>query len=567
MHFIPLIVHSVALAQSSGVVFTKVSAGKEKRINSMNYKHIAITLGALTVAAAASAQTAPPENGWVGEFTIGGQSTAIVLHDRSATPAAVSVLDLPSKGARDVPLKNFSMDKAASHWELQGGPDLYTFDGKRTAQGITGQVKQGDKSGTFSLMPMQPASPALVRELAGSYQIAPGHVIDMGPMDEIGGQLIFLNSKTRRMGPLMGLSASRFISGPTIGTPYPVAISADFSRDASGAVTGMRWMEAGHTYTARKIAPHRVEDVTVTNGAVTLKGTLSIPLSKGPHPAVVFAHGSGDATRNLGVWNTFFVRQGMAVLSLDKRGAGASSGDWHTASMDDIAGDWLAGVAMLKARADIDPKRIGVHGSSQGGWTGPLMAARSKDVAFVIVRAGSANSVIDTMVHEIGWSVREAGFSEADAQEAIAGSRHLFALGGASWDEFKAVATPLKARPWADAAWVVHMTEKGWGRPWSALNAGYDPAATLAKVNVPVLWFLGDLDHNVPGDTSAARLAAARAASGNQDFTVVRMPDAGHAFLETKTGNGSEFPQLTHASAGYWEKMESWLREHRFSQP
>ena len=59
----------------------------------------------------------------------------------------------------------------------------------------------------------------------------------------------------------------------------------------------------------------------------------------------------------------------MAVLSLDKRGAGASTGDWHTASLDDIAGDWLAGVAMLKQRKDIDPRRIGVHGSSQGGWT------------------------------------------------------------------------------------------------------------------------------------------------------------------------------------------------------
>lgn len=71
-----------------------------------------------------------------------------------------------------------------------------------------------------------------------------------------------------------------------------------------------------------------------------------LPDTPGPHPAVLFAHGSGDATRNVAIWNPYFVRLGMAVLSLDKRGAGKSTGDWHTASMDDIANDWLAGVAM-----------------------------------------------------------------------------------------------------------------------------------------------------------------------------------------------------------------------------
>jgi dienelactone hydrolase len=531
----------------------------------MNYKNAATVTASLVMAANVMAQTPAPEVVWIGEYSIGGQTSAIVLHDRSATPNAVSGMDLPSRGARDVPLKNLTLGKGSSHFELQGGPDLYAFDGERTADGIRGSVTQGGQRGQFHLVRTQPASPALVRELAGSYQLAPGRIVDMGPMDEMGGQLVWLDNQTRRMGPLIGLSDTRFVAGPSLGVPAPVSVRVQFVRDARGLVSGLRWQEGGAILNATKIAPHRVEDVTVVNGDVTLKGTLSIPLTQGPHPAIVFAHGSGDATRNVGMWNTFFVRQGIAVLSLDKRGAGASGGDWHKAGMDDIAGDWLAGVAMLKARADIDARRIGVHGSSQGGWTGPLMASRSKDVAYVIVRAGSANTVIDTMVHEIGWSVREAGFSEADAQEAMAGSRKLFTLGGASWEEFSAVATPLKARPWASAAWVVHMTEKGWGRGWSALNAAFDPADTLARVKVPVLWFLGDLDHNVPSTDSARLLDAARKASGNTDFTVVRLPDAGHAFLETSTGNGAEFPLLTHSARGYWDKMERWLRAHRFS--
>lgn len=532
----------------------------------MNYKHTLAALSALAFTSVAVAQApAPvPATSWVGEFRIGGESTAIVLHDRSAAPQAASSIDVPSKGARDIPLKNF---KDAGRFELQGGPDLYTFDGKRDAKGISGRVTQGDKRGEFTLVPLQPAPLPLVRSIAGSYQLAPGHIIDMGPMDESGGQLMFLDNKTRRMGPLMGLSASSFISGPTIGTPYPFAIRAEFVKDKNGVITAMRWSEGKKSVLAKKIAPHKVEEVTVVNGDVTLKGTLSVPLKPGPHPAIVFAHGSGDATRNVGVWNTFFVRQGIAVLSLDKRGAGASTGSWYKAGMEDIAGDWLAGVAMLKGRSDIDAKRIGVHGSSQGGWTAPLMAVKSKDIAYVIVRAGSATTVAETMVHEIGWSVREAGFSEKDAQEAEAGSRHVFKMAAAPWEEFSAVTAPLKAKPWASAAWAIHMSEKGWGRGWNVLNAHYDPAETLAKVTVPVLWFLGELDHNVPFAESAKRLETARVASGNKDFTVVAMPDAGHSFLVTKTGDNSEFPKLTHASVGYWEKMESWLKERKFSAP
>jgi len=528
------------------------------------------TLAALCLLASSTlalAQEPVPETQWVGQFSIDGQSTVIVLHERAGGPDAASGMDVPSKGARDIPLKDFSLGKSAVHFALQGGPDLFTFDGKRDAKGVRGTVRQGAHNGKFELVALQPAPQALIRSLAGSYRLAPDRIVDMGPMDELGGQLAFLDSKTRRMGPLLGLSATRFVSGPSIGVPWPAAIRAEFVKDKEGVVTALRWTENSKTVLAKKIAPHRVEDVTVVNGDVTLKGTLLVPRTPGPHPAIVFAHGSGPATRNVGAWNTFFVRQGIAVLSLDKRGAGASDGDWTKASLATIADDWLAGVAMLKQRSDIDPKRIGVHGSSQGGWTGPLMAAKSKDIAYVIVRAGSASTVRDTMVHEIGWSVRDAGFTEADAKEAEEGSGRLFDNAGMPWTQFSALSAPLKARPWANAAWAVHMSEAGWGRGWSVLNAGYDPAETLAKVTVPVLWFLGERDHNVPSADTARRLEAARQASGNQDFTVVRLPDAGHAFLETKTGNNNEFPVLTTASAGYWEKMEAWLREHHFSEP
>lgn len=528
-----------------------------------------IQLGALCAALVTSfacAQDAPPpEKMWLGEFKIAGKSTGIIVHDRSETPGAPSAVDVPSMNARGIPLSKVSMTADGGSFELQGGPDLFKFDGKRRKDRISGKVSQGSQQGEFTLVQGQPIDRAANARLAGSYQVAPGHVIDIGPMDEMGGMLIFIDQKTLREGPLYALSANRFVSGPTIGVPYPFAIQADFSKDAKGLVTGLRWREGKREVLATKIAAHRVEEVSVANGDVTLKGSLTLPLGAGPHPAIVLAHGSGDTTRNVGIWNMAFVRMGFAVLSLDKRGAGASSGDWRASGMEDIAGDWLAGIAMLKGRADIDGKRIGVHGSSQGGWTSPLMATRSDDVAFVIVRAGSAVEVGDTMVHEITWSAREAGMKDADVREVEVAARKLFDLSRGSWEAYDAYAAPLRSKPWARVMWPLNFSKDGWGKPWSAKNAAYDPAATLAKLRTPTLWFLGELDHNVPTEASAIALEVARKASGNADLSVVRLPGTGHSFTQSATGNGDSFVMETHMTAGYWDKMEGWLRARGFT--
>lgn len=515
-----------------------------------------------TLPAASHAQ----ETLWLGEFRIEGESTAVIVHDRSADKGAASEIDVPGKGARGVPLTEMSSSPTRLRFSMQGGPDLYRFDGKRMKSEVKGAVAAGKQRGTFALVKAQPASMAEVRSIAGSYQVAPGHIIDIGPMDEFGGQPVFIDHKTLREGPLYRLADGSYVTGPTLGIPYPFAMRATVVRDSAGAVTGLRWHDGKRTRAAAKIAPHRVEDVTVVNGEVTLKGTLSIPAAPGPHPAIVLAHGSGDSTRNVGMWNVYFVRLGFAVLSLDKRGAGQSSGDWRKSAMEDIAGDWLAGVAMLKQRADIDPRRIGVHGSSQGGWTAPLMATRSNDIAFVIVRAGSALPVLDTMVYEVGWSVREAGLPEADAREAEQASREILMLAGADWPTFEAAAARYKDKRWAAHAWPVHMSKDGWGRGWAVLNAGFDPASTLARLKVPTLWYLGDKDHNVPSALTAGLLRQAIAKSGNPDFTVVTLQDAGHGFTATRTGNNSEFAQQSHMARGYWETMQAWLQQRGFAR-
>ena len=207
-----------------------------------------------------------------------------------------------------------------------------------------------------------------------------------------------------------------------------------------------------------------------------------------------------------------------------------------------------------------------MHGSSQGGWTAPLMAVRSKDIAFVIVRAGSGVSVRDTMVHEIGWSAREAGLPESAVSEAEAASRTMFdfASRNAAWSDVSAFVAAQKGKSWTKQVWPLNWSKDGWGKPWSASNVAYDATDSLRKTRVPVLWFLGDMDHNVPTEASERALLVALRESRHPDFQVVRLKGTGHSFTASKTGNNADIVKESHMVAGYWDVMEGWLRERGF---
>ncbi|MES2859339.1 MAG: hypothetical protein V4704_09200 [Pseudomonadota bacterium] len=138
-----------------------------------------------------------------------------------------------------------------------------------------------------------------------------------------------------------------------------------------------------------------------------------------------------------------------------------------------------------------------------------------------------------------------------------------FASRGASWQAIDAFVATQKDAPWAKHAWPLNWSRDGWGKPWSARNNGYDATASLRKVRVPVLWFLGDLDHNVPAEASARALSSALRGSGHPDYRIVRLK-TGHSFLQSDSGNNRDIAKQSHMVDGYWSGMEAWLRERAF---
>ena len=116
---------------------------------------------------------------------------------------------------------------------------------------------------------------------------------------------------------------------------------------------------------------------------------------------MILVHGSGAENREYMLpWARFLIHHGMAILAYDKRGVGGSTGDWNTASFDDLAGDVVAAFEYLKTRSEIDRAQIRLLGISQAGWIMPLAAVRAKDIAFLISISGAGVPGAETTIDQ-----------------------------------------------------------------------------------------------------------------------------------------------------------------------
>lgn len=193
------------------------------------------------------------------------------------------------------------------------------------------------------------------------------------------------------------------------------------------------------------------EEVSFRNGNVILSGTLLLPLMKEPHSAVVFLHGSGAEGRFSSRFPAeHFTRYGIASLIYDKRGVGKSTGDWKQSNFDDLAADAIAGISLIQQRKEINARKIGIYGHSQGGMIAPLVASRSKDVAFVISGAGSAIPLYEAEVNSIVNQVSAKGISGNELAESTTFIKMFVNVlrTGEGWQEFDGATEKVRNTKW-----------------------------------------------------------------------------------------------------------------------
>ncbi|MBN2466139.1 alpha/beta fold hydrolase, partial [candidate division WOR-3 bacterium] len=255
--------------------------------------------------------------------------------------------------------------------------------------------------------------------------------------------------------------------------------------------------------------PYKEEEVTVDNKAagITLTGTLTEPDSGGPFPAVVLITGSGPENRNEEVFghrpflvlSDYLTRQGIAVLRCDDRGVGKSTGDYKTATTADLATDAKAEFEYLKTRKDIDPKRIGLLGHSEGGIIAPIVANQAPDVAFVVLMAGTGLPGDSVLMLQSYLVAKAEGASDSVLARGAQNERALLDLVLTEPDTAVAAAKlrPLLKEMMAQMtpadSQQVDASEQAAGQqikqvlsPWFRYFLSYDPRPALMKLKQPV---------------------------------------------------------------------------------
>ncbi|GAB5527221.1 MAG: alpha/beta fold hydrolase [Roseivirga sp.] len=328
--------------------------------------------------------------------------------------------------------------------------------------------------------------------------------------------------------------------------------------------------------------PYREEEVQFVNKKANIKlaGTLTQPNSAGPHPVVVLISGSGPQNRNeeLAGHKPFLViadyltRNGIAVLRYDDRGTAKSEGNFSAATTQDLAADATSAVSYLKTRNDIDHQHIGLMGHSEGGIIAPIVAAGSKDVAFIVLLAGTGipgDELLLMQSRAIASAQGASGPMLDRTLEINAGAFKIIKEATADTDIEAQLREYILAEVPEDF-WPANMSEDEFVKsqtravlaPWMQYFIRYNPALVLPQVKCPVLAVNGDKDLQVPSKANLDAIKAGLAKGGNQQVKTIEYPGLNHLFQKTETGLPSEYGSLEETfSEEVLKDITSWLKE------
>ncbi len=312
--------------------------------------------------------------------------------------------------------------------------------------------------------------------------------------------------------------------------------------------------------------PYREEEVSYVNVAADAKlaATLTLPEGKGPFPAVLLITGSGPQDRDESIMGhkPFLVladhltRKGIAVLRADDRGVGKSTGDFKSATSADFGSDAAAAIGYLKARPEIDAKKIGLIGHSEGGLIAPMLAATDKSISFIVLLAGPGVPGDELLVEQVRALATASGAPPAQIETSVANQREILALLKSEKDN-AAFIEKVKARYGATIpeAQLTAITS-----PWFRYFINYDPATSLRKVICPVLALDGEKDTQVPPAQNIPAIRKALSEGGNKHFDTAVVPGVNHLFQTATTGAPAEYATIEETiSPAVLDKVSSWI--------
>ncbi len=388
---------------------------------------------------------------------------------------------------------------------------------------------------------------------------------------------------------------SLFVQAPMLRGSYSGKVSGD------SLITGT-WKQLGRNYTIAlrrgTIAPvtynrpqepqppypYLEEQVTFRNEAegFDLAGTLTLPRGEGPFPAVVLITGSGQQDRDETIFHhkpfkviaDHLTRNGIAVLRYDDRGVGGSKGSLTGATSLSFAVDAEAAVSYMERRPEIDPKKIGLAGHSEGGLIAPIVASRDRNIAFVISLAGPGVTGYEAIIQQNIDFYKVSGMTDEALEKQLHMLRNMFKF-IMSGDDQRTVAK--KAMEWynsdMDARGVTPEERREemsqftqalaqTNNAWWKYFLSTDPATFWSKVRCPVLALNGDEDIQVNQAQNLPAIKETLKKGGNRKVKTVTLPGLNHLFQHAETGAISEYATIEETFAPEaLDLMTSWIRK------
>jgi uncharacterized protein len=317
--------------------------------------------------------------------------------------------------------------------------------------------------------------------------------------------------------------------------------------------------------------------------------TLTIPSGKGPFPAVLLITGSGQQDRDetilghksFAVIADYLTRKGYLVMRVDDRGTGLSTGNFKLSTSYDFAKDVNNHIDFLKKRSDVDLKKIGLLGHSEGGMIAPLVASSRKDIAFVILLAGPGIPIGQLMAGQNAAILKSSGidsiaaksYSEffgkvmpkiAAAPDSIT-ARTILKAGLDNWrageNRNRVVATTGIFDEKSENNYINQVVKQIYS-PWFRAFLLFDPQPYLKKLNCKLLALNGDKDIQVLAGANLQGIQQSLEAGGNTSFTIALMPGLNHLFQTCKACTATEYGVLTESfSATALDKIGNWLQK------
>ncbi len=331
--------------------------------------------------------------------------------------------------------------------------------------------------------------------------------------------------------------------------------------------------------------PYKEEEVSYRNVAdnVKLAGTLTLPEGKGKFTAVLLISGSGSQDRDSTIYghrpflvlSDYLTRRGIAVLRVDDRGVGGSDVGSLSVTSENFMHDVLAGVSFLKNRKDIDAQRIGLIGHSEGGMISVMAAARSNDVAFIVLLAGMGQTGDEVLQTQTALIQRASGAGPDVVTNAVTLIRNINAVAKVETDGTRiqqgvesAIAKQIapmneeQRLAFAPVESSFRSTMGIYKLPWYRFFVMYDPRPDLMKVKVPVLALNGELDLQIAWKENLERIANGLKAGGNKDVIVKSLPRLNHLFQTSETGLPAEYAKIEETiSPVVLETISHWISE------